>query len=133
MKHLQGWLCEHFVAGADGWRAATLGRVAVRSGRLQGVLADHEHCCSRQQLPLATAVASLSKATAWPLTRALARRKLTPARALCRARSQRLLESTWDDLLARQAAEAQAAEALAVWLAPALPRSQPASPVAQGS
>ena len=50
----------------------------------------------------------------------------------CRARSQRLLESTWDDLLARQAAEAQAAEAFAAWLAPAAPRSPPASPVAQG-
>lgn len=57
---------------------------------------------------------------------------LTWAPVACRARSQRLLESTWDDLLARQAAEAQAAEAFAAWLAPAPPRSQPASPVAQG-
>ena len=57
---------------------------------------------------------------------------LTCTPVACRARSQRLLESTWDDLLARQAAEAQAAKAFAAWLAPAPPRSQPASPVAQG-
>ncbi|KAK9835320.1 hypothetical protein WJX81_001644 [Elliptochloris bilobata] len=49
-----------------------------------------------------------------------------PAMRLEQARSQRLLESTWDDLLARQAAEAQTAEAFAAWLspAPAQPRSQ---------
>ncbi len=52
--------------------------------------------------------------------------------AACRARSQRLLESTWDDLLARQAAEVQAAEAFAAWIAPAATARQAASPTLPG-
>ncbi len=52
----------------------------------------------------------------------------TPAACARRARSQRLLESTWDDLLARQAAEAQAAHAFAAWIAPELVGAATADP-----
>jgi hypothetical protein len=37
---------------------------------------------------------------------------------LCRQRSQRNLQHTWEDLLARQALEASTAEALAAWTNP---------------